>query len=144
MIDLSENHRRSVSIILQLVDKALCEWSDWNEGKVRSGVMYRELDTLSPRQKNELQTKIAAIRQLITNLRDDLDLQRTSVLTSRSVAGHASLLWEMLSEMNSRSLQAYGAVPEALGTYLDPIGANLAEQMNSISALFSKPNEPAN
>jgi hypothetical protein len=25
-MELSDNHRRSISIVLQLVDKALCEW----------------------------------------------------------------------------------------------------------------------
>ncbi len=27
-IELSENHRGSISITLQLVDQALCEWDD--------------------------------------------------------------------------------------------------------------------
>ena len=32
-IELSENHRRSISITLQLVDQALCEWDDWTNGR---------------------------------------------------------------------------------------------------------------
>jgi hypothetical protein len=57
-IELSENHHRSISITLQLVDKALCEWDDWTKGKLRVGVMYRQSDTFSPEQKNELRNKI--------------------------------------------------------------------------------------
>src|SRR5262249_62257652 len=119
-LELSKNHRRTISITLQLVDQALCEWEDWCQGKLRSGILHRQSDTLSRTQKDRLREKIATIRQLMAALRDDLDLGPKNVPTSSSIAGHASLLWEMLSEMNSRSLRAYGTVPQALGTYLDP------------------------
>ena len=142
-IELSENHRRSISITLQLLDEALCEWTDWSEGRVKSGVMYRELDTLSPNQKSELRSKIGATRQLIIRLRDDLDLQLRDVATSRSIAGHASLLWEMLTEPNSRGLNGYGTVPEELEGYLDPIGETLTEQISSITAMLSQARETA-
>ena len=137
--ELSENHRRSVSITLQLVDKALCEWTDWSEGKIQSGVMFRELDTLSDNQKEELRNKIEVIRHLIARLRDDLDLSPKNIATAHSIATHASLLWEMLAELNSRQLQAFGPVPENLGHYLDPIGEQLTAQMSAISGLFSQP-----
>jgi len=138
-IELSEHHRRSISIILQLLDEALCEWNDWSEGKVKSGVMYRESDTLSDPQKKQLREKIGMIRQLIMRVRSDLGLQPKNVATSQSIAGHTSLLWEMLTEFNSRGLSGYGRVPEELGRYLDPIGEQLAAEMNEITSLFSKP-----
>jgi hypothetical protein len=138
-IELGENHRRSISITLQLVDQALCEWDDWARGRVRSGIMYRQVDTLSPIQKQELQDKIGKVRQLIMHLRDDLGLEPKNVPTSQFIIGHASLLWEMLTELNGRSLQAYGKVPGELGRYLNPIGEQLAAEMNEIARLFSKP-----
>jgi hypothetical protein len=138
-IELSENHRRSISITLQLVDQALCEWDDWTSGRLQSGVMYLQMDTLSAIQKRQLKNKIANVRQLIVRLRDDLDLEPKNVATARSIGGHASLLWEMLTELNSRGLQGYGKVPEELGQYLDPIGEQLAAEMNKIASLLSKP-----
>jgi hypothetical protein len=56
-IELSENHRRSISITLQLVDKALCEWDDWAKGNVRSGVMFREQDMFSPTKRPDCRKK---------------------------------------------------------------------------------------
>src|SRR5437870_7811883 len=138
-IKVSENHRRSISITLQLIDQALCEWDDWANGRRQSGIMYRQLDTLSVVQKHELQNKIGKVRQLITRLRDDLDLEPKNVGTARSIAARASLLWEMLTELNSRGMQGYGKVPEDLGRYLNPIGEQLAAEMNEITSLFSKP-----
>jgi hypothetical protein len=136
-IELSENHRRSISITLQLVDQALCEWDDWTSGRLQSGVMYRQMDTLSAIQKQQLKDKIANVRQLIVRLRDDLDLEPKHVATARSIGGHASVLWEMLTELNSRGLGGYGRVPEELGRYLDPLGEKLTGQMNAIIALLT-------
>ena len=140
-IELSENHRRSISITLQLLDEALCAWNDWSDGKVKSGVLYRELDTLSPNQKSELRNKIGTTRQLMIRLRDDLDLPLRNVATSRSISGHASLLWEMLTELNSRGLTGYGTVSEELARYLDPIGDALTQQLSSITEMLSQPSE---
>jgi hypothetical protein len=142
-MELSENHRRSVSITLQLVDQALCEWDDWTKGQVRSGMMYRQQDTFSPTQKDELHNKITKIRQLIARLRDDLRLEARVVGTSQSIIGQAALLWEMLLELDSRSLQGYGKVSEELARYLDPIANQLAAEMNEISRLFSQPTSAA-
>jgi hypothetical protein len=137
-IKLSENHRRSISITLQLVDQALCEWDDWANGRLRSGIMYQQMDTLSAIQKQQLKNKIVNVRQLIMRLRDDLSLKPKNVLTSQFIIGHASLLWEMLSELNGRGLQAYGKVPEELSAYLDPIGEKLAQGINAIARTFSQ------
>jgi len=137
-IELSKNHRRSVSITLQLLDKALCEWDDWAHDKVRSGVMYREQDTFSVKQEAELARKIAGIRAIVSSLRDDLQLDAKTLATSQSVVGQAALLWEMLTSLNSQGLRGYGIVSGRLARYLDPIGDKLAGEMNAIAGLFSQ------
>lgn len=137
-IELSDNHRRSISIILQLVDKALCEWDGWIDRPPQPGVMYQQQDTLSPTQKKRLHQKSSRLRQLILRLRDDLQLEPSRPASSRLVVGQATVLWEMLAELNSRSLQGYGRVPEELAQYLDPIGEKLTAEMNEIPRLFSR------
>jgi hypothetical protein len=106
-------------------------------------MMYRQQDTFSPTQKDELHNKITKIRQLIARLRDDLRLEARVVGTSQSIIGQAALLWEMLLELDSRSLQGYGKVSEELARYLDPIANQLAAEMNEISRLFSQPTSAA-
>ena len=142
-IKLSENHRRSISITLQLVDKALCEWDDWTKGKLRVGVMYHQRDTFSPQQKNELRNRIDRIRRVMTQMRDDLQLDTSVIDTAHSMLGQAGLLWEMLAELNGRALQRGGKVPEELTRYLDPIGERLAAEMNEIARLFSRQTFPS-
>jgi hypothetical protein len=138
-IKLSENHRRSISVSLQLLDQALCEWDDWSKGRVRKGVIYPQEDTFSSQEKNELQCRIANVRHLILRLRDDLQLDAKIVATSQSIVGQAAVLWEMLTGLNTQGLQGYGRVPEDLSRYLDPIGDKLAEEMNEVAKLFSQP-----
>jgi hypothetical protein len=136
-IELSDNHRRSISIVLQLVDKTLCQWDDWAQGEVSVGVMYRQQDTLSLTQKRELSSKIAGVRQLIIRLRDDLQLEPGLATTPQLIVGQATVLWEMLADLNSRSLRGYGEVPKDLACYLDPLAEKLTTQMNAIAGMFS-------
>ena len=137
-IELGENHRRSISISLHLLDKQLCQWEEWLSGHVPPGVMYQQQNALSIRQKTQLRGRIAELRQVMTILRDDLQLAPTKPRTTQLIVGQATVLWEMLAELNSRSLQGYGTVPEELARYLDPIGEKLAAAMSEISLMFSR------
>jgi hypothetical protein len=137
-IELSDNHRRSISIVLQLVDKALCQWDAWIDRPPPASVMYQQRDTLSPTQKKRLRQESSSVRQLILRLRDDLQLEPSRPATSQMIIGQATVLWEMLAELNSRSLEGYGRVPEKLAHYLDPIGEKLATKMKEIPRLFSR------
>jgi hypothetical protein len=138
MIELKQNHRRSISISLHLLDKQLCQWTEWLQGHVAPGVMYQQQNRLSARHKKELYQHIDELRQLMLRLRDDLQLVSTKPSTAQLIVGQATIVWEMLAELNSRSLQGYGAVPQDLANYLDPIGEKLASQMQEVSIMFSK------
>ncbi len=135
---VNDNHRRSLSVTLQLIDQALCKWDDWTSGHVHYGVMYCERDTLSSSQKIALRGRIEAVRKLIVRLRDDLCLESKSVPTSEPVMGQSSSLWEMSLDLTSQSLQGYGRVSAPLGQYLDPIAEQLAAEMQAIGRMFSR------
>jgi hypothetical protein len=81
---LNDNHRRSLSIILQLIDETLCRWDEWSRGHVRSGVMYCEQDSFRAAQKAEMVSRIVALREVIERLRRDLELDVKMVRTSES------------------------------------------------------------
>ncbi|HEX7531131.1 MAG TPA: hypothetical protein VF333_08300 [Pyrinomonadaceae bacterium] len=91
-IELSVNHRRSISIVLHLVDKALCEWDGWIDRPPQAGVMYQQRDTLSAGQKKMLRQKSSAARELILRLRDDLQLEPSRPASSQMVIGQATIL----------------------------------------------------
>jgi hypothetical protein len=135
---LSDNHRRSISVSLQVLDKALCEWEQWIAGHISGGVMYQQQDTLSAAEKKELRFRIDNLRKEMMRLQGDLHLAPAKPNTAQLVTAQATVLWEMLAELNNSSLRGYGAVPPQLGAYLNPIGENLTQQIHEISRLFSR------
>jgi hypothetical protein len=137
--EISENHRRSISISPQLLDKQICQWEQWIDGHIAPGVMYQQQDSLSASRKIELRRRIAEIREVIIQLRGDLKLEPERVNTAQIMVGQATVLWEMLAELNSYSLRGYGEVPMELAHYIDPLGQVLTQQMHDIARLFSKP-----
>ena len=137
--ELSDNHRRSISVILHLLDKELCQWEQWIAHPPAPGVMYQQQDNLSAAEKAELRRRINRLREEILRVRSDLELNPATPSTTNLMVGQANLLWEMLAELNSSSLRGYGDVPVTLERYLDPVGASLAQQMFEISTSFTTP-----
>ncbi len=105
--------------------------------------MYQQRDTLSATEKKELQTRINNVREIIMRLRDDLNLEPTRPSIAQLIAGQATVLWEMLAELNSSSLRGYGTVSPQLAAYLDPLGESLTQQMHEVSRLFSQASSAA-
>lgn len=68
----------------------------------------------------------------------DLHLTPAKPSTAHLITAQATILREMLAELNSSSLHGYGAVSPELSAYLDPIGENLTQQMHDISRLSSR------
>ena len=135
--ELSENHRRSISTSLHLLDKELCQWEQWINHPPMPGVMYQQRDTLSAQRKSELHRRIGKLRREILRVRNDLELLPAKPSVAGLLVGQANVLWKMLAELNSCSLRGYGEVPPELAQYLDPIGESPTEQMHQISILFS-------
>ena len=79
----------------------------------------------------------------MAGLRDELQLVPGAPGTAQLILGQATILWEMLAELNSSSLRGYGEVSPELAQYLDPLGASLTQQMQAITALFSEPKSRA-
>jgi len=137
---VNENHRRSLSITLQLIDQTLCRWDEWAHGRLSAGVMYAERDSISPAQKTRLLGRIATIRGIITRLRDDLQLSPKLVWTSEPMVAQAASLWEMSLDVTSHALQGYGEISPQLRNYLDPIIEHLANEFQAIGRTFSRQN----
>jgi hypothetical protein len=136
-VELGENQKRNISTSLHLLDKELCQWEQWIDSPPKHGAMYQQQDTLSTRQKHELHRRIDQLRREILRVRDDLKLEPARPVTSSLIVGGANVLWEMLCELNSTSLQGYGEVSADLAQYLNPIGKELAQKMYEIARLFS-------
>ena len=61
--------------------------------------------------KTQLRARIAKLRELLVRLRDDLQLEPDMPTTAQLIVGQATILWEMLAELNSSSLNGNGQFP---------------------------------
>ncbi|HEY2799570.1 MAG TPA: hypothetical protein VGI85_03185 [Chthoniobacterales bacterium] len=135
---IGANHKRTISISLHLVDQRLCEWEQRLEGHLEKGVMYQLQDDIAPAQRKELRRRIAETRERLDSLRKKLGLEPARPSLARMIVGQATILWEMLAELNSSGLRGYGTVPASLAKTIDPAGEALVEELSGIVRLMSQ------
>jgi len=125
--DISEPHKRGISITLALLDETLCEVEQWANGREIRSVFYEEHNTLSTRQRQGILSEIARMRSLLHELKDDLALEPTVEDAGAAIRGKCSGLWEHIVELKAKHLRRYGEVPADLGKYLDPRAEQLIQ-----------------
>jgi hypothetical protein len=117
---MSENHIRSISTTLSLLDKALCEFDHWAQGHEVRSVLYEVRNTLSEVQRQSIVAEAAEMKDMIQEIRDTLNLEVTRRYVDKMFLGTCSVLWTYLAELEGRHLKKYGVVPPGLAEHLNP------------------------
>ncbi len=136
-VPLDENHRRAVSSTLAALDRALCLFQRWAEGRETEAVMYQEINTLHTRQRSAILEAIRPIRELLGEICADLALHQVSVDTAQAIRGHCAVLWEALEGIHSQALCSYGKPSPQLSAYLDPRVERLISQVRRLMEIAS-------
>lgn len=131
---VGENHRRSLNTALALLDEMLCQFERWADGAAARGVMFEERNGLGPVQREALRERILALRDLMAELRDDLDLEPTVQDVGAAVWSRSSAFWETLVELGPRYLRRYGEMSPELVAYLDPMVDKLVRGLDAVGA----------
>jgi hypothetical protein len=137
--NLSEAHRSKIRITLTLLDEALVNFEAWAQGREVRSVLYREDNNLDPARRSGLLADIAAIRRLIQELRDDLQLEASSQDIAKTIRSHCYLLWVDVLELTGKYLRGFGEPPPELVNYLDPRADRLLQYLDHIKALLTNP-----
>jgi len=132
---LSDNHRRGISSTLGLLDEMLCRFERWARGEASKGVLYREQNSLGRKQRRAILRRIAAMRQILNELRDSLDLPVKNRQVGPAIWSQASAYWESLVELRAKSLERYGQVPEGFEGYFDCRVEQLTAHLMAIASL---------
>jgi hypothetical protein len=135
---ISENHRRTISVRLSLLDEILCEYERIANGEENRGVMYEEENTLSNEQRIRLKQTISEIREIISQIKETLFLKPKKENLANKIWSSASSLWEVLVETESKYLKGYGEVPESLAEFLDPKVKEITRHLTSIVEIMRK------
>jgi hypothetical protein len=129
------DHKRGISASFSLLDQRLCEVERWAEFRHWDSVLYEEHNTLTPEQGRRVLSEIAAIRAMLVQLRDALELEPTIGFVAWSIQASCAALCQNLVELDEKHLRRYGEVPPGLAEYLKPQLAELAERLQRISAV---------
>lgn len=135
---MSENHIRSISTTLSLLDKALCEFEQWTQGYEIRSVLYEIRNTLSDAQRALIAVEVAEMKNILEEVRSNLNLEVTTRYVDKIFLGSCSILWTYLMELEGRNLKRYGEVPPGLAEYLDPRVHALDEHLRSIGDIVAR------
>ena len=134
-IAMNENQRRAIGIALTGLDEVLCGVEAWALGHEADGVLHKETNDLSTRQKQALEQGVVAIRQIIKTASADLGLRKTRVRASAAIWGRCCALRDTLSELGAKHLKGYGEMSPELRRYMDDLSARL---LNAVDRLVEE------
>lgn len=127
LADISEAHKRGISITLTLLDETLCEVEQWANGREIQSVFYRERNTPSGSQPQQILSEVAQMRDVLRELQEKLGLEPRIEDVKAAIRGKCSGLWEHIVELKAKYLRRYGEVPAELEEYLDPQAERLIQ-----------------
>jgi hypothetical protein len=143
MIRITENHKRGIKWPLYLLDKTLCDFEQYAQGRQKRSVLYHQLNTLSDKQRKQLLSEIEVVKKLLSEIKDKLGLEIEEENIARDITGRCASLWVILTETTSKYLKQYGDVPPELSDFLDPIIEQIIshlQHVNEISKVSSDHN----
>lgn len=135
---ISRNHQRALTSRLRALDESLCQFERWARLELLQSVLFAEKNSLSARQRQQILEETAHLREVLTELRDDLGLRREVSGTRQAVAADCAYLWEVLIELEPRYLKNYGAVSDELADYLQPRLARIQQAMERLGQIVGE------
>ena len=118
-IILSENHTRSVSSSLYIIEKTIEELEREIISPPKNRILYKidksDVDIDLVRFKSLL----SQIKMHIRYLTYKYNLHSTNLHLDRIIASHKSKIWEILCATTAKGLKGYGAFPEEYSEEFD-------------------------
>ena len=128
----SPNHVRAIRSRLMHLDRNLTIV----ERIARDGEhgVLHETSSLPEAKANRVAEAVHEAREKIDALSRALGIESDVLPGEQAIGGICALLWETVVEMQSRHLDAYGRVPDALRGMLDPAAEELERVLGRIQA----------
>lgn len=135
---LSESHRSMIRITLRILDEALAKFAEWAQGREVRAILYAEENDLSPRQKEGILADVDGIRQIMRELRDNLELEVNSHSVTKTIGGSCYVLWVNVLEMTGKYLRGFGEPSPEFVDYLDPKVNQILKNLDHIKLLLAR------
>ena len=136
-MEMTEGHRRNISTTFWLLDKALCEFRLWAEGRECKSVFYEEVNNLTPDQRIVLLNEVERMQSRLREVQEALHLECHSEGAADSIRSHTTSMWLYLVELGGKYLRGYGEPPPELLAFLDPWVRELLQCVQEISDIVN-------
>lgn len=133
---LNENHRRSISSTLYLIEKDIDNIERYMK-YTPAGRMYKIVNDLNDGQQKSILEAIKSIREFINEFADALHLEADQESLARIARGSLSLRWEDACGLEAKRLKGGGLIHEDSAKILDLQVQNLISLLNNLIDLSS-------
>lgn len=110
-IQLNDNHQRSVSSTIRLVENLINE-IEWEIDNTHQRVLTKINHTQDSVDASHIKTAIGKARSYIHYLADKYNLQPSELFLDRIVSSRKSSMWVVLCDTTANKLKGYGKFPE--------------------------------
>jgi len=133
---LTGPQKNSLRTALLILEEWLDEIEELCKIKERHGILYSIKNTLTEHESLEVRKQIGKIKEIIRDLVNRLGLKSERTETKSRIISILSSLWEILCDIDSKGLRAYGEVDESSKEELDLTIKHLSENVNKIVDLI--------
>jgi hypothetical protein len=123
---LSENHRRSVSSSMHIIEKMVIE-IEKTIANPDSGVLSRTINDMPDIDLEHYKSAISKIKSEIIHIAEKYNLRTEEIKMSRLVASRKAKMWETVTDTSSRKLKGYKEFPKELAAEFDADISKLKE-----------------
>ncbi len=136
-INLNIGQKRVLHNTLMVFEKTLryAEWSLDQDGM--EGIFYRQVNPLSPAERDLLRLKIGQTMQLLAEFASKLNLEPYEEDLSRHIKAELSDNWTNLMNSQPANLKGYGKTSLDSARIINPYIDQLARAALELSSLFS-------
>jgi hypothetical protein len=135
-LQLGENHRRVVSVLMRGIDQMCSEVDAALEES--SGILQRVLDDVSRAQKKELRNMVASVRTEVGRIASQIELDTGALSMRRKVAALISASIVNVEESDPQKLRGYGPLSDVAMKRLQDEFGRLHTMLEKMAAVLEE------
>jgi hypothetical protein len=130
-IVLSDNHRRSVSSSIHIIEKMLIEIENVM-AHPDNGVMLKTINDMPDMDEQHYSLAIDNIKKEIRYISEKYSLKPEEIKMSRIINSRKAKMWETVTDTSSRKLKGFKEFPKELAEEFDRDIARLKRTIDSL------------
>lgn len=115
---LSDNHRRSVSSSMHIIEKMLLE-IEKTISLPDTGVLSKVVDDMAGIDRDHYAAAIGNIKKELKHISEKYNLRKEEIMMSRLINSRKAKMWETITDTTSRKLKGYKEFPKELAAEFD-------------------------